>query len=248
MIIQFSFQDHLYEANLNQAIDLSIPLQNDMGPNCFHAPKFSAKPLEVGDFVGDTRQGSPVNFYNVQINPHGNGTHTECIGHITRERYYILDQLKATHLAAQLITIHPSSRDSDEIIDRQHLASKIEEGIKGLVIRTMPNDNSKLDKKYSGKNPPYFTPAAMQYIVECGIEHLIVDLPSVDREEDDGLVKCHKIFWGIPDNQRMNATITELVYIPNKVSDGIYLCNLQVPPFKIDAAPSRVMLYKLKKI
>ncbi|MBK9767712.1 MAG: hypothetical protein IPP63_12210 [Chloracidobacterium sp.] len=43
---------------------------------------------------------------------------------------------------------------------------------------------------------------------------------------------------------RIYSTITELIYVPNEVSDGVYLLNLQIAPFATDAAPSRPMLLK----
>ena len=35
----------------------------------------------------------------------------------------------------------------------------------------------------------------MNYIVELGVKHLLVDFPSVDRLLDEGRLTCHNIFW-----------------------------------------------------
>jgi len=40
--------------------------------------------------------------------------------------------------------------------------------------------------KYSGTNPPYMTPGAMSWLVERGVAHFVLDLPSVDREVRNG--------------------------------------------------------------
>ena len=40
----------------------------------------------------------------------------------------------------------------------------------------------------------YFSEECIKYLVEIGINHLLIDLPSVDREKDDGHLKNHKIF------------------------------------------------------
>jgi len=91
----------------------------------------------------------------------------------------------------------------------------------------------------------------MSLIYDTGINHLIVDLPSVDRMSDDGILGNHRIFWGDglnpkgKINPKSEKTITELAYIPNSVADGLYFLNLQIPHFVCDAAPSRPLLYRI---
>jgi len=123
-----------------------------------------------------------------------------------------------------------------------------------LIIRTLPNDESKLTRRYDSENiPPYFTTKAIGYIVECGFTHLLVDMPSIDRLFDEGKLANHRIFWNVEqasfeknENTRTNSTITELICVPNEVVDGKYLLNLQIAPFASDAAPSRPMLFSLQ--
>lgn len=38
-----------------------------------------------------------------------------------------------------------------------------------------------------------------------------------------GKLSGHHAFWNYPLQPRLNATITELIYIPNEVPDGIYM-------------------------
>ena len=85
----------------------------------------------------------------------------------------------------------------------------------------------------------------MDMLLSYGIDHLLVDLPSVDREEDGGALAAHKRFWEYPEKKFVKRSITELVYIPDNVPDGLYLLNLLVPAFNLDAAPSRPVLYPL---
>ena len=87
---------------------------------------------------------------------------------------------------------------------------------------------------------------AAQYLVNKGVDHLLIDLPSVDREKDGGALLCHKVFWNFDGKLRKHATITELIYVPNTVKDGTYFLNLQVAPFENDASPSRPVLYKIE--
>jgi kynurenine formamidase len=122
-----------------------------------------------------------------------------------------------------------------------------------LVVRTLPNDSSKLTRNYDeGSLPPYFSLDAMHYVVEQGVDTLVVDLPSIDRAQDGGRLAAHRVFWGMPAGstsaatvKRKQATITEMAFIDNAVPDGAYLLNLQVAPFMIDAAPSRPILLPL---
>ena len=75
------------------------------------------------------------------------------------------------------------------------------------------------------------------------MKHLLIDLPSVDKEKDEGKLLAHKAFWNYPEKPRYQATITEFIYVPNQVKDGSYLLNLQIASFHNDAAPSKPVLY-----
>ncbi|MEE2773198.1 MAG: cyclase family protein, partial [Bacteroidota bacterium] len=74
---------------------------------------------------------------------------------------------------------------------------------------------------------------------------LLIDQPSVDKEKDDGKLLAHKAFWNFPKQTRYYATITELIYVPNKIEDGEYFLNLQPASFLNDAAPCKPVLYKI---
>ena len=235
------------ELNVSNPIDISIPIEHgDENPNAFYAPLVDFSPVRTDDFVGSTEEGGLVNFKNICINPHGNGTHTECVGHISKEPYTINQCLKQFHFLAQLTTLYPKKMENgDRVITKKLMNNlKIQEDITALIIRTTPNDETKLNRNYSGINPPYIHEEAMKWIVNQGIEHLVIDLPSVDKEEDEGKLLAHKAFWNYPgDEPRIHSTITELVYIPNEITDGIYLLNVLIASFEMDASPSKLLLY-----
>jgi hypothetical protein len=46
---------------------------------------------------------------------------------------------------------------------------------------------------------------------------------------------------------RQNATITEMIFVNDKVQDGSYLLNLQIASFENDASPSKPILFEIKK-
>ena len=252
MQIQFEHNDKTYTANLNNGIDLSIPLANDPNQvNCFWAPLFEISPVRTEQFTGSIEEGGLVNFKNVRINPHGNGTHTECIGHISKEVFNINQVLKTFHFPAQLVTVIPQKLENgDRVIGLQPLKMALEgiESCPALIIRSTPNEISKKKQVYSGTNPCYFSKEAMEYLVELDIQHLLVDIPSLDREEDGGKLEAHNTFWNYwkdLSQARTNCTVTELIYVEDSVKDGMYLLNIQIAAFEMDASPSKPVIYPL---
>lgn len=253
-----------------QGHDISIPLRfNEAQPTFFGGAAASEQPLSGGSFVGDVRQGGSCNCSIHTLAPHCNGTHTECVGHITHERLSIRDIAVRPFSCAFLVSIRPQPADAvEEHIDavpapgdtvvtlaelRRALGAEQLAHYQALIVRTLPNDAAKLARNYdTDPPPPYFTVAAMRWIVAQGIDTLVVDLPSIDRAQDGGRLAAHRIFWGMPALStvaamavRKHATITELAFIDNTIADGPYLLNLQVAPFMSDAAPSRPILLPL---
>jgi kynurenine formamidase len=164
--------------------------------------------------------------------------------------YTINQSLKKFFNFARLISVYPKKEPGgDRVIERRQLEEHISEGeVDALLIRTLPNDSSKLIRNYSGTNPPFLSEEAASWLNETGIRHLLLDLPSVDREEDDGALAAHKAFWGYPEHVREDCTITELIYVPEHVPDGLYLLNIQIAGFEIDVSPSKPILYAIKEL
>lgn len=242
-----------FEIDLSKPIDISIPLTNtDENPIAWYIEKPKIEPVQFGDWIGKVSEGSSTNFNNIFFNPHGHGTHTECLGHITREFYSINQCLKQFFFTAELISIEPESIGSDLAITKE----QIEKALNGktpeaIVIRTLPNLESKKHKNYSKTNPPYLLQEAAIFIRESGIKNLLIDLPSVDREEDEGRLLAHKAFWNVKDVDNLNAdarlecTITEMIFVDDNIQDGSYLLNLQIASFENDASPSKPILFKI---
>lgn len=241
-------QNHFID--LNKPLDISIPLRGDnknLRAWYVDPPRF--EPVITDKYVGAIAEGGSVNFRNVYFNPHGHGTHTECLGHITRDVYSVNDVLQKYFFTATLISILPKRRDNGDKVDFVITKDQLEQfdiSTEALIIRTLPNDHTKKSKNYSNTNPPYFDVACADLIKELGVKHLLVDLPSVDREEDGGVLAFHHVFWDVPQKPNFERTITELVFIPNEVKDGKYVLNLQMASFVNDAAPSRPVLYRIE--
>ena len=232
--------------DLKNGIDISIPYRTDQEATAaWYVAPMSADPVRMEGFVGSVAEGGSVNFRDLRLNPHGNGTHTECVGHIAPECFSVNQYLTQWFFDALLITVTPEARSEDRIITASQLKARIGvERPEALVIRTLPNDRAKLYRNYSNTNPPYLEAEGSQWLREIGVDHLLLDLPSVDREVDGGALAAHKAFWNYPTAPRMHATITELIFVPPSVEDGPYLLNLQVAPIENDASPSRPVLFR----
>jgi arylformamidase len=246
MIFQFLHLNKTYSFDSNVYHDLSMPIRDgEDNPNAYYIIPPKIEPFCVGSFVGSVAQGGACNCEDIYFNAHGNGTHTEGIGHITEERIPIFNALKETLILARVVSISPSQLNDDFWISTNQLQKIDLEDVDALVIRTLPNSNDKKHKKYSGANPVYLDPEFTKALAQNGIEHLLLDLPSVDKEEDDGALLSHKAFWQYPESPRMNATITELIFVPDSVKDGLYLLNIQIASFDSDASPSRPILFDI---
>ncbi len=234
--------------DLSKPLDISIPLRGDASNvNAWYVNHPKIEPHTEGDFVGKVSEGASTNFNNISFNPHAHGTHTECVGHITEDFHSVNQSLNQYFFKAEVITLAPEKYQDDFVISRKQLQYALgNKKREALVIRTLPNLKDKLSKQYSNSNPPYLLEQAAELLVEKGIEHLLIDLPSVDKEEDGGALLAHNAFWCTNGKIRKQATITEFVFVPNTVRDGKYFLNLQVAPFENDASPSRPVLYKIE--
>lgn len=245
MIASIEINEQTFRFDLDQPIDLSLPLgTNPNSASAWYVDPVKIEPVKGDGFVGDVNQGGSVNFNNIFFNPHGNGTHTESVGHISKEKESINQYLKRFFFTARLITVHPEKRGEDEVITEREIRELLKEKCEAIIIRTSPNGPDKKTRQYSNSNPPYVEASAIPYLLEMGVDHLLIDLPSVDREVDNGVLASHHSFWNYPEDPQRHRTITEFIYAPDDVEDGFYLLNLQIAPFENDASPSKPLLFK----
>ena len=269
MILSVQINNRSYKIDVENPSDISIPLDfNGAQPNAYGVEKATSKPCEAGSLIGDTRRGGSCNFEEYKFIPHCNGTHTECVGHITDERISVYKSLVDSFIPAALASVTPENasqtaetypvklNEKDRMITKKNLRNALENAdvnwLSGLIIRTLPNDESKKTRAYMENLPPFFSSEAISYIVEKGVKHLLVDVPSIDRAFDEGKLSNHRIFWNVePESYQLSAasltnnTITEMIYVPNEIKDGAYLLNLQIAAFAADASPSRPLLFKI---
>lgn len=237
----------IIKIDLLKPLDISISLRaSKNNVNAWYIGEPTIEPVKNKDWTGSAKEGAAVNFNNIYFNPHAHGTHTECIGHITEEFHSINKNLKQFFFTAELISVAPENYLKDTVISKRQIETLLKDKTpEALVIRTMPNTKAKKKRKYSETNWTYLTEEAMVFIRERGIQHILIDLPSVDREHDGGKLLSHKAFWDFDGERRMHCTITEFIYVRNKIMDGSYMLNLQIAPFENDATPSKPVLYKI---
>ncbi len=247
MIATIQYNSHKYKIDFSKPLDISMPLKaSKHNVNAWYLDEPKIEPVKVENWVASVKEGASVNFNNIKFNPHAHGTHTECVGHITKEFYSINKSLKQFFFLAEVITVAPEKLNDDFVISKKQLQFALGNKKRdALVIRTIPNTTEKISMQYSNTNPPYLLEVAANYLREKGVKHLLIDLPSVDREKDEGKLLAHNAFWNTSGKTRLDATITEFIFVPNKVKDGTYFLNLQIAPFENDASPSKPILYKL---
>jgi len=271
MKIYVKINNEEYEVDRSTPISIAIPLKfNGDQPNSYDVDRATSIAYRDGEFVGSVKEGGSCNFEQYTFIPHCNGTHTEGVGHLSMDLIAVDDVLKELLIPASLITINcispsdtketyiPALDPTDKVITKELIVEAIKRVggaiFESLIIRTLPNKEDKMSRRYMEQLPPFFTKEAMEYIYKLNVQHLLVDIPSVDRTFDDGNMTNHCIFWNSdPENRDIDPkdaslkTITEMVFIPDEVKDGAYLLNLQIPAFVADAAPSRPILYKYSK-
>jgi len=242
-----NINNQLRTIDLSKPLDISIALTDtSKNPLAWYLGKPSMVPVKMDNWVGKVSEGASVNFNTIQFNPHAHGTHTEGVGHISEEFHSVQLALKNFFFTAEVISVTPEAVGEDLVIS----SVQVKELLKGkkpeaVVVRTLPNTSQKKSKKYSNTNWPYLHENAAKFLRKLGVKHLLIDLPSVDKENDEGTLLAHKAFWNFPKEPRLDATITEFSYVPNTVKDGSYLLNLQTANFVNDATPSRPVLYKI---
>jgi arylformamidase len=255
--------------DLSRPADLALELDFSASqPRHFGAPRASARPFETPGFgfKGSVARGSSCNCDVITLIPHCNGTHSECAGHLTHERLDAWRVAPRGFVPALLLSVAPDApagedseplpRAGDELITQRALERAWPAALpfapRALIIRTLPNGEDKRVRDYTAQTPAYLSQQAATLLVRRGIQHLIVDVPSIDRAHDEGRLTAHRIFFGLPRGatglaaaRRADATITELAFVPEAVADGPYLLELQVPALAGDAVPSRPLLYPL---
>ena len=254
MIAEINLNNETFKVNLNNPIDLALTSKVKNSFKAWYVDEIKINSIKNDDFIGSVKDGGAVNFREILINPHGNMTHTESVGHISQKEINVNKLLQTHHFIAQLITIKPQKisinnkkgkKEVDEIISLNQIKNKILPNIQALIIRSQKNYDELTNKNYSHTNWPFLAESSAAYIRNKGVQHLLIDQPSIDKEFDEGKLLAHRAFWNYPNEIDLKKTITELIGIPDHIKDGRYLLNLSLANIENDAVPSRPIIYKL---
>ena len=254
--------------DLARVVDLSVPVRfGEAESRAFSLPPATTAAVEAGSFVGDVRRGGSCNCETHHFTPHADGTHTEGPGHLLARRLPVrVDDVVslavlvrvAPRLLGDVADEHSGNhRHDDLVVD----VTSLREALAGVIVPAgVPSPTAvvvvtgtgaaRRAARFSGTNPPYLTVEASAHLRERGVHHLLVDLPSLDREDDGGLLAAHRAFFDLPigvgagdvDVEPLPRTVTELIAVDDDVAAGLYALFLQVAPILADAVPSRPLL------
>lgn len=227
-------------------IDLSLGISENQALSAWYVPPPKMEVVRENGFLGSVEEGGDVNFRSIWFNPHGHGTHTESCGHITNEIVSVNKVLKTYFFRAYLISLSPVIQpNGDKVVIIPPISH--EGPLEALIIRTLPNNVAKKQQNYADTNPPFLSLEGIKVLNDKGILHLLLDLPSVDKEKDGGKLDFHHAFWEVPGVNRLDRTITELIFVEDTILDGEYILELQLASFENDASPSRPILYRIDR-
>lgn len=268
-MIKIEIAGETYIVDISNPIEIAFPLDfKKKQPNVHGIGKATATTHRASSVIGSVKEGGSCNWEQYTFSPHSHGTHTESVGHITKEEIPVHTVLKELLVPIVVVTVEsqkggesqetyfPAKHIDDLLITKKALTSKMEAipdpFCQAVAIRTLPNTPLKITQDYQKTVPPFFSQEAMEYLVSRQVHHLLVDFPSVDRAHDGGQMINHRLFWNlaresktVDGNTHLHRTITELIYIPSNIPDGTYALNLQIPCFATDAAPSRPLIFSI---
>mgnify|MGYP000249074267 CR=1 FL=1 len=260
--------------DLGAPVSLALPMRFDGGgPRHFGAPAAVSRPFELPGFSGEVRTGASCNCRMIELTPHCNGTHTESVAHLLEEGLDVCEIVPLGLLPALLLSLAPvaagtSGEDSDpapqpldRLLTRAALRAAWPATLpfapRALVLRSAAplggaGGAGGADTATQSDEPPYLSRQLVAELVERGIEHLVVELPSIDRGHDGGRLCGHRLFFGLPpgstrlaEAKRPGCTITEFASVPATLPDGPCALQLTLPHLAGDAVPSRPLVFRL---
>ena len=255
MIISITHRDKKVDIDMDKGFDLSIPnCFNSKNPSFFNSKNPKLSYLSQPGFKASIAEGGSCNVPSIELDIHSTGTHTECVGHIRNTNTFINEVCPKSLISSTLITVSPDGggdchenyhaqyNKNDLLITQKSLSKAIDgrgEYLDALIIRTLPNTPEKKTRNYDEHPASFFSNDAITYLLDMGVKHLLVDLPSIDKANDNGLLGNHHLFF------KGGETVSELLYIDKKLKDGHGFLFISIPNWVLDSAPSRPIFYPI---
>jgi arylformamidase len=168
--------------------------------------------------VADIRRGASVNLTTLTLSAH-TGTHADAPWHALVDGMHPADVPLDRYIGpARVVTI---SRKNGGIVPEDFAGHDLS-GTERVLIHTWVSEQN--DAAWPG-NFPYPTVGLIDWLAERGVVLLGVDMPSVDRYDDEELTCHHRLYEhgmlnleslllrGVPDGEY------ELVALPLKIAD-----------------------------
>lgn len=256
--------------DLGRGKSLAINLDpHGLQPSFFAPGPATTRPLQVGDYIGDVAQGGSCNAEVLEYIPHCHGTHTECRAHLQKDAGHVLDLIDQKPCLAALISLHGTAAGETEesgvsrtqpkerllTLDelRTHADAFTTHRIDALIIRTLPNDDSKRQRNYADAAAyPVLSRESINWLAAQNLAHLLIDTPSLDRAQDSGQLVNHRSWWGLSESSgthdaiHASRSVTEMIFVPDGVLDGHYWLNIELQPLIADAVSSRPVIYPVE--
>ena len=202
--IELDHCGHTWTAS-GSPVDLSVPVNPHSGlPRAWYKGPATAEPVRTDSWTGSVAEGGSVNFRDVTFNPHAHGTHTETREHI-RDAFHPIDALARSGalpflMPALLVEAMPESRSTahgDDCRPSERLGDRCADvqrwAPSAVLLRCTTGD---VHRDWSTRTARIWRPVLPSGSSTLSIEHLLIDLPSVDREIDGGVLRAHTPFLG----------------------------------------------------
>ncbi len=241
--------------NVSRTID-----PNTSSSGAFYLDQPSAETVEFpGQFIGDVDRGGSCNVSYLTFCPH-NVTHIETSAHVLSPECSppTVADLENAALIGRVFLIDLSYLDTsyNAKIDMEHVKPHLDtltQQINFVAIKTKSSDLPETFD-FSGRGFMALSQKAGQYLHDFKSQGhpmagLVLDLPSIDQESDEGKLLAHRAWFGLPmtghvaDDQEKRSLV-ELAYF-NKLTQGYYNIHISPPNFRTDAAAVGVHLQKI---
>lgn len=235
-------EDRVFTLQNPISVGRTISLQPQYrSSGAFHLPKFLTSTFEVGDFIGDMKRGGSCRVDLHRYSPH-NLTHIESSAHID-ENGITLDKIDRNKLSGTVFLADLSSIISD-FVKWEHLIDKFDHTkMDALAIKTSSSLLPQ-DKDFTQSDAMAVHHTTAQKFIDLGIDLIILDLPSMDKETDSTLAS-HKIFFESDKTTRSQNVIIELAHFHN-LKEGYYYFVLTPPILQTDATITDIWFYHLE--
>jgi kynurenine formamidase len=254
---------------LGEPIPVSRPVvfqPKTKASNAFYLPVINWKTLELGDrFIGDVNRGGSCNVDILSYVPHGI-THIETAAHILSpgSQPCFVDEIPPGHLSGIVYLIDLTApgpgampgAESGQQVSWKAVEEKLQQNKLPISMLAIKTKASLLPAAYdfSGKDFLSISPEAAKGIhhYKYPITCLLLDLPSIDPEADEGKLLAHRCYFGLPLSGHQGEdgekrALVELAWFAG-VEAGYYYADITPPRFRTNAVSTGIVFRPLEEI